>query len=62
MAAPWVHPFLLEKCHSSFLLKTMFVKTRKFATELEVIGALDIARGREFVIPVPSKGLLQRNR
>ena len=38
-------------------------KTWKFATEaaLEVIGAVDIARGSKFVIPVPSKELLQRN-
>ena len=36
---------------------------RKFAIEaaLEVIGVLDIARGKEFVIPVPSQGILQRN-
>ena len=39
-------------------------KTWKFATEaaLEVIGALNIARGKEFVIPVPSKGISKEER
>ena len=39
-------------------------KTWKFATEaaLEVIGALNIARGKEFVIPVPSKGITAEER
>ena len=36
---------------------------RQYATvtSLEVIIALDNARGKGFVIPVPSKELLQRN-
>ena len=35
------------------------IQTRKFATKaaLEVIRALDIARGNELVISVPSKGI-----
>ena len=39
-------------------------KTWKFATEaaLEVIGALNIARGNVFVIPVPSKGITAEER
>ena len=39
-------------------------KEWKFATEaaLEVIGTLDIARGKAFVIPVPSKGITAEER
>ena len=35
---------------------------RRGSSALEVIGALDIAKGKEFVIPVPSKGISARNR
>ena len=39
-------------------------RTCKFSTEaaLEVIRALNIARGKEFVIPVPSKGITAEER
>ena len=40
------------------------IKTLKFATEaaLEVIGALDISGGKEFLIPVPSIGITAEER
>ena len=63
VAAPWVLPsFHSEEYLRSFRREEY--QDVKFATEaaLEVIGALNIARGKEFVIPVPSKGTAAEER
>ena len=58
MAAPWVFHFHSEECRSASFWMW------KVATEaaLEVIGALNIARGKEFVIPVPSNRITAEER
>ena len=51
MAAPWVLPFHSEEFHIPF------DETIASEAALVVIGVLDVARGKEFVIRVPSKGI-----
>ena len=49
-----MHPFRREEHKKGGSLQT--------EAALEVIGAFNIARGKEFVIPVPSKGITAEER
>ena len=62
VAAPWFPLISFKRILQCIPFDEKNTRTWGFATDaaLLVIKALNIARGKEFVIPVPSKGILQR--